>query len=130
MAMGISRDGIDFNSLDKNPVNYVFLLISSHEEPYVILQTMSTLIRVLVEDGYANRIIAENFTAEEIMAVLKKSVIREDDQILAVDLARPMIDFVNLDMSVEEASRKMHLEHIDVLAVLDNENKYCGKFLV
>ena len=127
IAMGISREGIVFNSLDRNPVNYVFLLISSHEEPYVILQTMSTLIRVLVEGGYADRIIVENFSSKEILEVLNKSGIREDDQILAGDLARPMIDFVNLNTSVEEAARKMHLDHFDVLPVLDNEKKYCGE---
>ena len=61
IAMGISREGIGFDSLDKMPVNYVFVLISSHEEPYIILQTMSTLIRFLVEDGYGKKILDQEF---------------------------------------------------------------------
>lgn len=127
IAMGISTEGIEFNSLDKLPVNYVFLLISSHEQPYIILQTMSSLIRFLVEDGYSKRILDEGFSPQDIISELKKSGIKEEEQILAGDLARPLIDYVDLNTSVEEAARKMHLDHIDVLPVVDNDGKYCGE---
>jgi len=127
VAMGISSEGIEFNSLDESPVNYVFLLISSHEEPYIILQGMSTLIRFLVEDGYGKKILEEKFSSEDIFSALKNFVIREEKQILAGDLVRPLIDYVNLDTSVEEAARKMHLDHFDILPVIDDEGKYCGE---
>ena len=127
IAMGISAEGIEFNSLDKTPVNYVFLLVSSHEEPYIILQTMSMLIHFLIEDGYSKRILNEGFSSQDIIDALKKTGIREEEQILAGDLVRPLINFVNLDTSVEEASRKMHINHFDVLPVIDNEGKYCGE---
>ena len=127
MALGISREGVDFNSLDNNPANYIFLLISSHEEPYIILQTMSTLIRFLVEEGYGKRIISEGFSAKDIINSLKKSGIRENEQILASDLARPMADFVSPDTSVEETARKMHLDRFDTLPVIDDNGKYRGE---
>jgi len=127
IAMGISREGIEFDSLDKIPVNYVFLLISSHEEPYIILQTMSTLIRFLVEDGYSRKILDEGFSSEEILKAFRQCGIKEEKQILAGDLIRPVIDYVDLDTSVEEAARKMHLDHFDILPVMDGKSKYCGE---
>lgn len=127
IAMGISREGIEFDSLDKMPVNYVFVLISSHEEPYIILQTMSTLIRFLVEDGYREKILNEDLSSESILNTFKKCSVREEEQILAGDLIRPLTDHVDLDTSVEEAARKMHLDHFDTLAVVDGEGKYCGE---
>lgn len=127
IAMGISREGIEFDSLDKMPVNYVFLLISSHEEPYIILQTMSTLIRFLVEDGYNKKILDEGFSPDAILDIFKKCGIREEKQILAGDLIRPLMGYVAPNTSVEEAARKMHLDHFDILPVIDNDGKYCGE---
>lgn len=127
IAMGISREGIEFDSLDKAPVNYVSLLISSHEEPYIILQTMSTLIRILVEDGYSKKILDEGFTSQDILNALKKVGESEEEQILASDLIRPLIDYVGLNTSVEEAARKMHLDHFDILPVIDDAGKYRGE---
>ena len=127
IAMGISREGIEFDSLDKMPVNYVFLLISSHEEPYIILQTMSTLIRFLVEDGYNKKILDKGFSPDAILDIFKKCGIREEKQILAGDLIRPLMGYVAPNTSVEEAARKMHLDHFDILPVIDNDGKYCGE---
>lgn len=127
IAMGISREGIEFNSLDGEPVNYVFLLVSSSQEPYIILQTMSTLIRFMVKDGYSTKILDEHFSTDDIMNVLKRYGVKDKEQILASDLVRPVTGFVRLDTSVEEAAKKMHLDRFDILPVLNDAGKYCGE---
>lgn len=127
MAMGICREGIDFDSLDKVPVNYVFVLISSHDEPYIVLQMMSTLIRFLVEDRYGEKIIKENLSSEDIINALEGAEKREEGQIIAGDLARPSEDVVRINTSVEELSKKMHLDHFDILPVVNDEGKFCGE---
>jgi len=127
LVFGLSRKGIDFDSLDGQPVNFIVLLISSHEEPYIILQVMSVLIRVLVEEGYGKRIFDRQLSVKEVLDIFRRTAVRESEQILASDLARPVIDAVHIDASVEDATRKMHLEHFDVLPVVDGEGKYRGE---
>jgi mannitol/fructose-specific phosphotransferase system IIA component (Ntr-type) len=127
VVMGISREGIDFASLDGAPVNLVFLLVSSAEEPYVILQAMSVIIRLMVEKEYSSEIMKRQVGSLEIIQKFKKFTMTAYDRIIASDLVRPASIFVSPDASVEEASRIMHLNHLDALPVLDRENKYRGE---
>ncbi len=47
MAMGVLKEAVDFNALDGKPVKFVFLMVSSAEQPYIVLQAMSAIIRFI-----------------------------------------------------------------------------------
>jgi len=51
-AIGISAEGIDFNSLDKQPVYTVFLLLSPQSRPEEHLQAMEIIFKNLSKDGF------------------------------------------------------------------------------
>tara|TARA_R110002072_G_scaffold42064_10_gene117915 strand:+ start:55407 stop:55883 length:477 start_codon:yes stop_codon:yes gene_type:complete len=51
-AIGISGEGIDFNSLDKQPVYTVFLLLSPQSRPEEHLQAMEIIFKNLSKDGF------------------------------------------------------------------------------
>ena len=51
-AIGLSEDGIEFNSLDKKPVHSVFLLLSPAEDPEKHLRAMEVVFGHLSQDRF------------------------------------------------------------------------------
>lgn len=51
-AIGVSSKGIDFNSLDKQPVYTVFLLLSPQSRPEEHLQAMELIFKNLSKDTF------------------------------------------------------------------------------
>jgi mannitol/fructose-specific phosphotransferase system IIA component (Ntr-type) len=51
-AIGISPSGIDFNSLDKQPVYTIFLLLSPQSRPEEHLQAMEVIFKNLSKDTF------------------------------------------------------------------------------
>ncbi len=51
-AIGISAGGIDFNSLDKQPVYTIFLLLSPQSRPEEHLQAMEIIFKNLSKDTF------------------------------------------------------------------------------
>lgn len=127
IAIGISRKGIQFDSVDGKPVKIIFMLISDAEEPYLVLQAMSAIIRFLNETGNIESMLKERLSARDLANKFRKSYINTPNQILAMDLTRPVEHIVTLDTLVEKATRIMHLNHIDILPVVNGGKKFCGE---
>ena len=126
LAIGINREGIDFDSLDGEPVKVVCLMISPSEKPYMILQTTAALISFFEKYKGAGNFIAGNSSGDDLKKELS-TIIMQQEHILAKDVTRPVQAKVMLDDSVEYATRQMHLKHFDVLPVVDSDNKFCGQ---
>jgi PTS system nitrogen regulatory IIA component len=69
-AVGCSPDGLDFSSLDKQPVYSVILLISPADNPDKHLQAMETVFRNLQKDDF-RRFLRQAQSAEEIQEVIQ-----------------------------------------------------------
>lgn len=69
-AVGRSSKGIDFRSLDKQPVYTVLLLISPKENPDKHLQAMEILFRHLNQDDF-RRFLRQAQTVEEIVEIIR-----------------------------------------------------------
>ncbi len=52
LAVGLSQTGIDFNSLDKQPVYSVFLLLSPADKPEEHLKAMEVIFKNLSYDSF------------------------------------------------------------------------------
>lgn len=68
-AIGISAEGIDFNSLDKQPVYTVFLLLSPQSRPEEHLQAMEVIFKNLSKDGF-RRALRQSGSAGDIGQLL------------------------------------------------------------
>ena len=126
IAIGISRKGIDFDSLDGQPVNFVFLMISSADAPYLILQAMAAIIRFMGTAGMAARLL-EKRQGIEVAEEFKRAALKAHEVICARDIMRPVKISVSIDTGLEEASRTMHLHHLDILPVVDKQGRLCGQ---
>lgn len=69
-AIGRSSQGVDFRSLDKQPVYSVILLISPKQNPDKHLQAMEILFRNLNNDDF-RRFLRQAQSAEEIEDIIR-----------------------------------------------------------
>jgi len=69
-AVGCSPGGIDFSSLDKQPVYTVFLLLSPASNPDKHLQAMETIFKNLQKDDF-RRFLRQAQNAKDIIEAIK-----------------------------------------------------------
>lgn len=127
LVIGISKEGIDFQNPDKSPARLICLMISPAENPYTILQTMAAIARFIKNINGVDILLGSASTAEAICEEFKKSEIKTSSLILAHDIMRAAKYILKLDTPIEEVIQTMHLNYIDVLPVVNENNKFCGQ---
>lgn len=67
-AFGRKKDGIDYDALDGNPVNLIFLLVGKETMISAHIKLLSRISRMMNKDDFRTRLL-EAETAEDIMNV-------------------------------------------------------------
>jgi len=124
MAVGVSREGVSFDSLDKKPAHIITMLISSNEKPYLILQAMGALAKFLNTAENRQRIL--DASPEEIWKMIDQTNIDITHKLQARDIMRPVLASVREGMTIHEAARIMHLNHLTTVPVVDENNNFKG----
>lgn len=70
-AVGLSQSGLDFVSLDMQPVYSVVLLLSPDDRPEEHLQAMEAIFKVLSQETF-RRLLRQATTADEVRALLEE----------------------------------------------------------
>ncbi len=126
LAIGVSKEGVNFDSLDKQPCNIICLMFSPVDKPYIILQTMAALSRALAEKQNVDDILSAP-SADKIAEIFIKSTLKTSKIVVARDLMRPVSQAVHIETTIEKTTQIMHLNRIDVLPVIDSENNLRGE---
>lgn len=71
-TVALSRGGIDFGSLDREPVHLLFLLLSNPEEPEDHLKAMEHIFRSIKNDPL-RRFMSQASSREELVDVLREA---------------------------------------------------------
>ncbi len=71
-TVGVSREGIDFNSLDGEKVQLFFLLISPPDQPGDHLRALENISRQLRDDTFC-RFLKQSKTTEDIQQLLEEA---------------------------------------------------------
>ncbi len=71
-AIGLTEKGIDFASLDKQPVYSIFLLLSPEDTPEEHLQAMEVIFKSLGKDTF-RRFLRQAECAEDVMSLLEEA---------------------------------------------------------
>lgn len=69
-AIGISPNGIDFDSMDGNRVNLIILVIAGEKQHKDYLRLLSNIMAILKKDPVKEKIISAS-SSEEIIEILK-----------------------------------------------------------
>jgi len=72
VAVGVSRTGIEFNALDKQPVYSIFLLLSPEDKPEDHLDAMEAIFGNLSQDTF-RRFLRQAGSTEDIVALLEEA---------------------------------------------------------
>lgn len=70
LAVGLSPEGIDFNSLDRQPVHSVFLLLSPTQKPEEHLKAMEVIFQRLSDESF-RRALRHADTSEKALDLLR-----------------------------------------------------------
>ncbi len=71
-AIGVSRGGVDFNSLDKQPVYSIFLLLSPEEKPELHLDAIQAIFSHLSKDQF-RRFLRQASSVKEVLTLLDEA---------------------------------------------------------
>ena len=71
-AVGLSKGGVDFDALDKQPVYSVFLLLSPDDKPEEHLQAMEVIFKNLSKDTF-RRFLRQAQTPEDVATLLDEA---------------------------------------------------------
>lgn len=71
-AVGLSRSGVDFTALDKQPVYSVFLLLSPEDRPEEHLQAMEVIFKNLSKDTF-RRFLRQATSADDVKTLLEEA---------------------------------------------------------
>ena len=71
-AIGLSDRGVDFSSLDKQPVFSVFLLLSPLDQPEDHLQAMEVIFKNLSKENF-RRFLRQAGSVEEVTTLLDEA---------------------------------------------------------
>lgn len=70
-AIGVSREGVDYDALDGQPVYLVFMLVSSPKDSELHLNALKRLARLLDDPGFYTELVGAE-TPERAFEVVKK----------------------------------------------------------
>lgn len=70
LGFGLSREGVDFESMDGGPTHIFFLLLTPENSAGLHLKLLARISRLLKDDEFKNRLI-QSENSEEVLAVIE-----------------------------------------------------------
>ncbi|OQY41103.1 MAG: PTS fructose transporter subunit IIA [Fusobacteriia bacterium 4572_74] len=80
LVLGISKDGIDYDSLDGEPSNLFFMIAAPENTSDTHIETLSKLTTFLIDDDFRKSILNAK-TPKKIISLINKKEIEEDKDI-------------------------------------------------
>lgn len=73
-AIGISREGIDYEALDGSPVKLVFMLVAGEDQTEKHIQILKSLALLIQKKGFVDKLISCKVPAEAYDLILQSEV--------------------------------------------------------
>ena len=126
ILIGISQKGIDFNAMDRKPVNFFVMMLVNRIRPNDLLTTRAAIIKLLMKPGVKEKMLEEN-SPDAVWEIIRNSEIKVDYEITAKDIMRPYVSHILPNATISDAARELHKHHIDSLPVIDENNIFRGE---
>ncbi|MCK5835112.1 MAG: PTS sugar transporter subunit IIA [Lentisphaeria bacterium] len=125
MVVGVCREGMDFDSMDKKPSQFFVLNIVAQSKANVLLQARAAIMRFMMPPDVQKLLLtAEN--SSEVWKKLDESGVEINNDILAKDIMRPAVATISSKATLKEAALLLHKHHIDALPVLNESGEFTG----
>lgn len=104
----------------------LFVIIAGQTKNKLILKTMSAISKLSTTDGILEKITTEK-NSEKLLSLIKKSNIVVSERITAKDIMNEAIKPVKLSNDLEEVAKRLTIENITGLPVVDEFGKFKGE---
>jgi mannitol/fructose-specific phosphotransferase system IIA component (Ntr-type) len=125
MAVGICRDGIDFDSMDQKPTKFFVINIVPQSKANILLQARAAMMRFMMPMEIQEFFLSATSNLD-IWKKLESSGVEINSDILAKDIMRPSVATISDQVTLKEAALLLHEHHIDALPVLDENERFMG----
>ena len=125
MVIGVCREGIDFESMDKKPTTFFVLNIVAQSKANVLLQARAAVMRFMMPPDI-QKLLLSSEKSSDVWRKLDESGVEINNDILAKDIMRPSVATVSNQATLKEAALLLHKHHIDALPVLDSAGHFMG----
>lgn len=124
--IAVCRNGLDFDSLDEQPVFIIIMSLVPRLKPGLLIKFRAALISVLMKPELKEHLLRAE-TAGELYELIKKEDKELDQEITAADIMNPVVYSITPEMTLYEAARELHRHHVDSLPVIDKNSRLLGK---
>lgn len=70
IAVGVIKEGVDYGSIDGNPVNIIFMIAVNDSQSDLHLRALASLSRKLIHEEFRNKILNANSKSEILNVIL------------------------------------------------------------
>ncbi|MCX7703822.1 MAG: PTS sugar transporter subunit IIA [Planctomycetota bacterium] len=126
VALGTSKNGIDYHSPDGTPVNIVCLILAPSGESTLYVRLLGAIAQLL-KDEQTKKSIINATTARQILKIIQKSGIEVEPRLRVRDIMKPLPALIRRETSLKEALDIMFKHHILELPVVDENGILIGE---
>jgi PTS system nitrogen regulatory IIA component len=126
IAVATAPDGVEYETPDGRPVTLILMAVVPPEKNSLLLGVMACLSQ-LVEDEQLRSRLVRAADREAAWEALDQAGLEVRESVTAGDIMKRQFPSARPEMSLADAAVRMHQEHIDVLAVLDQEGRLVGE---
>ena len=126
IAMGLIKDGINFNAPDGKDVKLVFLFLFPANRHDLGVKIQAVFARFLMQNDCIAKILSAD-SKEEIYELIKNAELAIDTPITAQDLMRNPKIKLSPTTSLPEATALMHKFQTEVAPVIDDNSRILGE---
>lgn len=125
IVIAVLKKPVSFESKNNEMVSFACMAITPLEDPTIALKVMSQICKYFGEDE-VKKVLLSAESAEQIFEAIDKANIELDITISARDIMHPPVYNITQEISLHEVTRVMSRNHLNAVAVVDNNRKIKG----
>jgi mannitol/fructose-specific phosphotransferase system IIA component (Ntr-type) len=126
IALALLESPLDFESIDRKPVNVVCMILCPEKHPTLALKVMSQIAKLFSDSMVGEKIFAAK-TAGDVLNFIKQSDLSLDIPIMARDIMREPIVKISPDMPLPQVTRMMSEKRLSAVPVTDGDSRLLGE---
>lgn len=126
MAFASLKPGVDFESLDGQPTQFVFLILLPPSRADLGVKINSACSRFLMQPEIRTALLKAS-SPEAIHQIMEEAAFEIDSPIIALDLMRPARILLHPEQPIEEATQLMHRNRALAAPVMDANERIIGE---
>lgn len=123
--LAFSKQGIDFDSIDKKPTHFFIFSLVSQNQPNVLIKTRAVISKYLSDESVKKLLLGAT-DIDEIWKLIETSNVEIGYDVTARDLIEPQLDWLSPNTLLKDAAKELRRCQVDSLPVLNEQKELVG----